>query len=160
MVWLVTAILSLIGLSGVADGYVEWREFFETGFMEHYRAAKEAILSWLPFEVWSWVPDYVFLGMLFASVSVRQYDRGLMVVDEPSLQNVKKLRFLYLAVFYIFFLLAWPVAIILTVYQEIFHLIGGIKTVRTAALKEFFLVLVFGLILIFLLADFFATTTS
>jgi len=67
--WLSALFLSWLGLAGLADNLVEWREWFDVGIMEHWRTVKlwltETVLFWIPFSVPSWAVDYFVLGCIF-----------------------------------------------------------------------------------------------
>jgi hypothetical protein len=68
-IWLGALFLSWLGLAGLADNIVEWREWFDIGIMEHWRIVKlwltETLLFWFPYSVPSWVVDYLLLGCVF-----------------------------------------------------------------------------------------------
>ncbi|WP_306113279.1 MULTISPECIES: hypothetical protein [unclassified Roseovarius] len=59
-------LLAWIGLSGLADGIVEWREWYEFGVMEHWRIVKawitDTLLFWVPFNIPDWLVDSTLVG--------------------------------------------------------------------------------------------------
>lgn len=97
-------VLSWIGLSGVADGLVEWKDWFEIGWMEHWRALKNYIIlivfSWLPFRVPSWTIDYFTLGLL----TLRGVYSGII-----ELKRQKNMQSRYILNPIILAVLFWPV---------------------------------------------------
>jgi len=56
-------VLTIVGLSGLANGIVEWREFFDYGLIKHYLELRSWAMGYLPFRLPSWVGDYVTLGL-------------------------------------------------------------------------------------------------
>ena len=118
--WLVTTLLAIIGLSGFADGFVEWREFFEVGFMENYRAFKMYILSWIPIDVWWWVPDYCVLGGVSLLARQRAYLRfgGMFLEQDKDHKNggayikiADQHPIVFSVIRYILNILIWPLLI-------------------------------------------------
>ncbi|WP_425079709.1 hypothetical protein [Ruegeria denitrificans] len=61
----ISLFLAILGLSGLADGLVEWREFFSYGLLRHYLELRNFCLSLVPFHLPTWVGDYVTLGLAF-----------------------------------------------------------------------------------------------
>lgn len=97
-------VLSWIGLSGVADGLVEWQNWFNTGWMEHWRALKSYIalnvLYWLPFRVPLWTIDYLTLGLLTLRAV---YSGAMELARQTNLQTRFLLSPLLLSILF------WPV---------------------------------------------------
>ncbi|MGD9864519.1 MAG: hypothetical protein AB7S99_15040 [Pseudodonghicola sp.] len=60
---------SWLGLAGLSDNIVEWKEWFDIGVMEHWRIMKhwiaETVLFWVPFQFPDWFIDYLVLGGVF-----------------------------------------------------------------------------------------------
>src|SRR5680860_651883 len=91
--WLFTVILialSWLGLSGVADNIVEWRDWYEVGVIEHWRTVKtwidENFLFWAPFRIPSWLFDFAIIGsvMLRSLTSEIRIDRTDVDTEAPS----------------------------------------------------------------------------
>ena len=68
LTWVVLTGLSWLGLAGLFDAIVEWRDWFEFGIMEHWRSVKQWLIAvafdWLPFRVRPWQIDYLVIGAL------------------------------------------------------------------------------------------------
>lgn len=66
LIVIITTSLSWIGLSGLSDGIIEWRDWYEIGVMEHWRSVRTwisgNILFWLPFHIPNWIIDSVLVG--------------------------------------------------------------------------------------------------
>ncbi|MEM8631936.1 MAG: hypothetical protein AAGF74_11915 [Pseudomonadota bacterium] len=63
-IWLVGLPLAWLGLAGLVDGAVIWKDWFETGVMEVWRNAKAWMGSFAPFDIPSWVFDYLVFCIL------------------------------------------------------------------------------------------------
>lgn len=70
---IVAILLSWLGLAGLSDAIVEWKNWFEIGVMTHWRDVKNWLLQWVPFDIPSWVIDYTLLGLV--------YLRSVLVLD-------------------------------------------------------------------------------
>lgn len=61
-------ILAWLGLSGLVDNMLDWKDWFEFGVMEHWRSAKQWLIAiafdWLPFRVRPWLIDYMIIGAI------------------------------------------------------------------------------------------------
>jgi hypothetical protein len=55
--------LTIIGLSGLAHGLIQWRDFFDYGIMQQYIELRTWLFGFLPFQLPGWVGDYVTLGL-------------------------------------------------------------------------------------------------
>ncbi|MEP1535136.1 MAG: hypothetical protein ABJX35_01605 [Hyphomicrobiales bacterium] len=84
----VAVLLSWIGLAGLTDGVVQWKEWFELGWMVHWRAIKAVLIEyaffWLPFEVPTYLIDYLTIGAVTARATVV----GFLLYQA----NLKKIR--------------------------------------------------------------------
>ncbi|MEW7009504.1 hypothetical protein [Lentilitoribacter sp. EG35] len=74
IVWVVMICFSWLGLAGLADNVVEWREWFDAGVIQHWRNAQrwalEHLLFWLPFQLPIWIFDYLTIGIVFGRAFV------------------------------------------------------------------------------------------
>jgi hypothetical protein len=49
--------LTIIGLSGLAHGLIQWRDFFDYGVIQQYIELRTWVLSFLPFKLPGWVGE-------------------------------------------------------------------------------------------------------
>ena len=78
--------LSWLGLAGIADNFVERRDWFEVGIMQHWRFFKGWLIYnvfwWLPFAVPSWVIDYFCIGVVVFRSSLHAFVFGFVTKEQ------------------------------------------------------------------------------
>lgn len=163
-IWACTMFLAWLGLAGFADNLLEWREWFEVGIMEHWRAVKfwmtETLLFWIPFDVPSWVVDYLLLGGVFVRPHILQSNQKAeaRALDEMRRQKVKT----YVVqrqtgiplVWIVPTLLFWPVVFFDDAKDLISNRISGVRNPQIeATLKMFLMSIIYFLPLLFVATD-------
>lgn len=103
-------VLAVIGVTGIADGVFRWRDFFETGFMHHYRTLKTLLLEYVPFDMWQWLPEYLVLGTIAMTALRLGYEYPKSLGRDRFLLLVYKQNFSRFArfVFWTMCLFVWP----------------------------------------------------
>ncbi|NOD67606.1 hypothetical protein [Ruegeria sp. HKCCD7303] len=143
---IVAILLSWLGLAGLSDAFVEWKDWFEFGVMNHWRALKTWLLQWVPFKVPFWFVDYIVLSAVFN----RSY---LSADDYTPLKSIRKIleeadaeseemtsatlfvaKALIAILFILFAILAWPFLLVNITVQ---NLCGKASPVHRSALKAF-----------------------
>jgi hypothetical protein len=93
----IVTILAWLGLAGLSDNMIEWRDWFETGFMQHWRSIKYwlsyNLFAWIRIELPTWVFDWLLLGVIFT--------RSIIVADTTArpLYKFKKKELAAVAVY-------------------------------------------------------------
>jgi hypothetical protein len=137
-VGLTALFLSWLGLAGLADNLVEWRDWFDVGIMEHWRTVKlwltETVLFWFPYSVPSWVVDYLLLGCVFIrpyllNTTRKSADRAAEEMRERkvvsyTVTHQSGLPFLWV----ITALLFWPVVLFDEIKDFLSNRIRGFKS--------------------------------
>lgn len=74
----VGTLLAWLGLAGLSDSVVVWRDWFEIGVMTHWRAVKDWLLECAPFAIPFWVPDFLLvLGTMIRALNIGIVKLGL-----------------------------------------------------------------------------------
>ena len=106
--------LAWLGLAGFADSVVTWQNWFEIGIMQHWRSVKEWVVAillwWMPFQVPTWIIDYLFIGTIFT----RGYSFDLFPVEFSPSPTILE---------YILTFLAWPVVFLYRIFYDTRRLI-------------------------------------
>ena len=123
-----------LGLAGISDGYVEWKNWIESGFMLHWRNAKQYVYDhvffWVPFKIPPGLIDYCLIGSTFLKAMYfsqgRQWRKqffgmefdipyeSALKLSNPSLKNslalLARILFFPIAKFVmpVFVILIWP----------------------------------------------------
>ncbi len=105
--WVVLgSLVTCMALSGITDQFVEWRDWFEHGFMSHWRNAKiwtvANIFFWFP-SLPLWVLDYLVIGLVFPSSS-----KVMLAHRSPGTKSRYTLRFIRQSISDV---LSWPIQI-------------------------------------------------
>lgn len=105
--WLLFAsLITCMALSGIADQFLEWRYWFEHGFMSSWRDAKiwtaENFFFWFP-SLPLWVLDYLVIGLVFP-----QSAKVMLVHRSPETKFDYTLRFMRQSLSDV---LSWPIQI-------------------------------------------------
>ncbi|MEM1085952.1 MAG: hypothetical protein AAGI48_17720 [Verrucomicrobiota bacterium] len=106
--------LGIIGLAGISDGIVAWKGFINE-LVVSYQSVVHPVFGfffgWLPFTVPNLLYDYLFLGVIVISTTVKvmmsfgRYDPSNVLGG----QNLKKLQNLYpIVIALLLLLLVWP----------------------------------------------------
>jgi nucleoside phosphorylase len=90
-------ILTILGLCGLANGIVEWREFFDYGIIRHYIELRTWLMSFLPIRLPGWIGDYITLGLAIsyplkeiiskAKANVPSLELRLKITDKEVIKN-------------------------------------------------------------------------
>jgi len=110
----VSIVFTWLSVAGIADNIIEWKQWFEVGVMEHWRAVRQYIMSWLPFEISKFWVDYLLIGLMFATVQHKDmYDNKYWIFDDDKPEGVDHEieRYIFGIGFFICSILMWIIAI-------------------------------------------------
>ncbi|MFG6524513.1 hypothetical protein [Sulfitobacter sp. M23508] len=172
--------LSWLGLAGFSDNLVEWRDWFDVGVMEHWRAVKfwltETFLFWIPFNVPSWVIDYCVLGCVFMRPYIlhttkRSGESADELMRKQRLEQVKRGEKVTpyvvqhqsgIPVLWVFAsLLFWPVVLIGEIRDYISNSIRGIESPQSITIFKITIISIVSFIpILFVATDLIETFAS
>lgn len=122
---IIGTLLSWLGLAGLADGIVDWREWFEIGIFNHYRAVQgwfiDSIHPYIQIKITAKSLDYFILAtILFRSSIHALWDApDFQRKGERQYQSIKE-KF-YLVVILIIYAAFWP---FIVTYMMIMMVVG------------------------------------
>lgn len=164
-------VLSLLGLAGLSDAYVEWVSWFEVGIMSHWRDVKDWLLGWVPFSLPWWFLDYLVIGTAYARASVStsfdhaRENAGEELWDREMADMSLVERSLGTALFWLTSVLMWPLFLLVLPSLLLPSSHSHWKTMDIAKLPRKYLAriawlfltsLLFFLPILFVLSDFIA----
>ncbi|MEM9148598.1 MAG: hypothetical protein AAGC57_20765 [Pseudomonadota bacterium] len=126
---IIGTLLSWLGLAGLADGIVEWKEWFEVGIFQHYRAVQgwviDNLLFWFPLGLPEMAIDYCIIGVVFTrSFHFANENRRLRVSrflgPIQIYSSYWQLSISMLAVFSL-----WPIILFISTLRALLNLLGS-----------------------------------
>jgi hypothetical protein len=163
-IWLGGIFLSWLGFAGFADNMFEWREWFEIGVMEHWRAVKmwitKTVLFWVPFSVPSWVVDYLLLGGVFLRPYTLQTSQKAQANAEKEMRGRRVRSYTTQhrsglpVIWAIPTLLFWPIVLFDEVKDLLSNKLKGSENPQVEAMLKMLLVsLISFILLLFVVTD-------
>lgn len=143
--WLAIAV-SILTLPGIVDGVVTWKEWFEFGWMEHWRSVKhwlhQNLFVYSPVPVPSWLPEYFLLGSTF----VRSFLTGLPDAFEEFYKHPALLVFICIV-----WISIWPILFI--TFMISIATSSEIVIKNIGSLLKQLLISIFGAIIVVIIAS-------
>ena len=148
--------LQALGLAGLADSVVAWRDF-AGDIMAHYANMRDLIFGLLPFSIPNLVKDYLVVGLSVAAAWGRYSNFYFGLKDDPIHERMFS---------FLIYVLLWPLFMVLLLFGILLSLAPGARRKLSAAdfeelrretrgvVKELALVAAGVVVMVFLFSDF------
>ncbi|MFY0599291.1 MAG: hypothetical protein JXR03_06435 [Cyclobacteriaceae bacterium] len=113
---IISSIGGAVGLVSFAEDWHDWSQFFVT-LVEHYRTIVYWPFKVFPFEISSWVKDYLFLSILISSATYKSgktshsEKKYSIIKQEKDPEKIRAIEDTYRILFLAVTFILWPLAI-------------------------------------------------